>query len=266
MRYTVDHDYHIHSLLSSCSRDEGQTPERILQYALDNGLRRIVITDHYWDSSIEGASDWYKPQNLEWIKKSLPLPSAEGVEFLFGAETEMKHDFTLGISKSALCELDFIVVPTTHLNGVGFGVSTELAKTPEGRAKTWLMKLEALLSKPLPFHKMGVAHLACSLIAPKRETYLEALRLLPEGEMRRLFARAAEVGVGIELNSFDMRFSESEAECVLRPFEIAKACGCKFYLGSDAHHPKDLDAAKSVFERAIDYLELKESNKFYIGK
>ena len=57
MKYIVDHDYHIHSQLSSCSRDPEQTPERILRYAKDNGLTKLVLTDHYWDSAVEGASN-----------------------------------------------------------------------------------------------------------------------------------------------------------------------------------------------------------------
>ena len=38
MKFQIDHDYHIHSKLSSCSRDPEQTNERILQYAKENGL------------------------------------------------------------------------------------------------------------------------------------------------------------------------------------------------------------------------------------
>ena len=264
MRYIVDHDYHIHSRLSTCSRDEEQNPERILKYALDHDFKRVAVTDHFWDANIPGASDWYKPQNFEWISKNLPLPRAEGVEFLFGAETEMDKDGNIGISRSCIDKLDFLIVPTTHLNNVGFGISEELAKTPEGRAETWFSKFNALLSKDLPFHKIGAAHLACSLIAKDREIYLRTLELLSEDELRKSFKRAADIGIGIELNSFDMSFKENEAMTVLRIFEIAKSQGCKFYLGSDAHHPKALDSAKAIFERAVDYLELKESDKFYI--
>ena len=39
-------DYHIHSCLSSCSSDPEETPERILQYAHENGLKEVCITDH----------------------------------------------------------------------------------------------------------------------------------------------------------------------------------------------------------------------------
>ena len=119
---------------------------------------------------------------------------------------------------------------------------------------------------PLPFHKVGAAHLACGLIAPKRADVLAVLEGLPETELRRLFTRAAEVGIGIELNSDDMNFAESEAATVLRIFEIAKSCGCKFYLGSDSHKPEYFGKVKAIFERAIDYLELKESDKFEFAK
>ena len=77
MRYTFDHDYHIHSKLSLCSQDEAQNKERILKYALDNGLKQICVTDHFWDRAIPDTIDWYRVQDLEWISQILPLPQAE---------------------------------------------------------------------------------------------------------------------------------------------------------------------------------------------
>ncbi|MBE6607287.1 MAG: hypothetical protein E7633_01840 [Ruminococcaceae bacterium] len=267
MRYTFDHDYHIHSRLSTCSRVEAQNKERILKYALDNGLKRICVTDHFWDRTVPGAIDWYKPQDFEWISQILPLPQAENVEFMFGAETEMTKDFVVGMERATYDKLDFIIIPTTHLNNKGFGLSEKDAESVEGRAKVWLEKFDALLHMDIPYHKVGAAHLACGLIAPgKRNDYLAILDMLPEKELTTLFTRAADVGIGIELNSSDMNFKDEEAKTVLRMFEIAKKCGCKFYMGSDAHSPADLDRAKAIFERAIDYLELKETDKFYIEK
>ena len=266
MRFKFDHDLHIHSKISLCSSDEEQTKERILQYALDNGLKKICVTDHFWDSDIEGASDWYKNQNFEWINKILPLPKADGVEFLFGAETEMDKTPRIGLGKKYYDVFDFIIVPTTHLNNAGFSLTEEEAKSVEGRAAAWLRKLEHLLYSDLPFHKTGAAHLACNLISKEREVTLAVLDSLPEAELTRLFKRAADIGIGIELNSSDMSFKDSEAPTVLRIFEIAKLCGCKFYLGSDAHHPKAFLRAPAIFERAIDYLELKESDKLELVK
>ena len=63
----IDNDLHIHSKISSCSADPQQTNERILSYAVKNGLKTICLTDHFWDETVEGASKWYMPQNYEHI-------------------------------------------------------------------------------------------------------------------------------------------------------------------------------------------------------
>lgn len=60
--------------------------------------------------------------------------------------------------------------------------------------------------------------------------------------------------------------SANEKEIILRPYMIAKRMGCKFYFGSDAHHPDELDAAKGIFERAIDDLKLEEGDGFTLKR
>ncbi len=266
MKFKIDHDYHIHSQISSCSRDPEQTAERILQYAKENGLSKICLTDHYWDSAVPGASNWYKPQNFEHISRALPLPQGDGIEFLFGCETDMDKLFTVGIPKERFEDFSFIIIPTTHLHMTGFAISQEDAESNERRAQLWVERLDALLNTELPFKKVGIAHLACALINKKsREDYLQVMSLLPTHELERLFSKAAELGCGIELNQYDMSFADDEADIVLRPFRIAKDCGCKFYLATDAHHPKEFEKSKEKFERAIELLGLCEEDKFHIG-
>ncbi len=266
MRYQIDHDYHIHSELSSCSRDPEQSPARILQYAQDFGLKKICITDHYWDSAVQGASKWYVPQDFAHIEKAKPLPQAEGIEFLFGCETDMDRFGTVGVPAARFDDFDFMIIPTTHLHMKNFTITEEDIASVETKARLWVTRMEALLAQDLPFRKIGIAHLACCLLhKTPREEYLRLLDLIPAEDMVRVFTKAASVGVGIELNSDDMSFTDEEADTVLRMFRIAKQCGCKFYCGSDAHHPAQLDAAKAIFERAIDYLELTEEDKFHIG-
>ena len=65
MRYIVDNDLHIHSEISLCSRDPEQSNERILKYAIDNGLKTVCVTDHFWDEKVVGASEWYSKQGYE---------------------------------------------------------------------------------------------------------------------------------------------------------------------------------------------------------
>ena len=125
MKYIIDQDLHIHSFLSTCSRNPKQTAELLMEYAKENNLKRICVTDHYWDSEIECKSAWYRPQNFEHISRIKPLPCDDEVEFLFGCETEMDRFFTLGMPKERFDDFDFVIIPTTHMHMSGFTISTE---------------------------------------------------------------------------------------------------------------------------------------------
>lgn len=264
MKYIVDNDLHIHSYLSACSQDTEQTNERILEYARNCGLKTVCLTNHFWDSAVPGASEWYAPQDFAHISKAKPLPTCDGIRFLFGCEADMDKQLRLGINEKLLPEFDFIIVSTTHLHMKGFTSYNEDIADAKARARTWIKRLDALLEMELPFKKIGIAHLACRLIAPTRGEYLETLSLLPEPELKRIFEKVASVGAGIELNGSDMSFSDEEEEIVLRPFRIAKECGCKFYFGSDAHHPAELERSIPIFERAVSLLGLTEEDKYII--
>ena len=61
-----------------------------------------------------------------------------------------------------------------------------------------------------------------------------------------------------------MSFSDDEKDIILKPFKIAKECGCKFYFGSDAHHPERLSESIEKFQRAVEELNLTEEDKFII--
>ena len=268
MRYQIDHDYHLHSFLSSCANDPVQDEAYILQKAKELGLSRIVITDHYWDSAVPGASKWYQPQNFEHISKAKPLPQAEGLTYLFGCETDMDKHMTIGCPASRFHDFAFIVIPTTHLHMTGFTID-ETDDTVPARARLWGERMDALLAQDLPFHKIGIAHLSTCLInwrRKSREEYLETLKQIKQEDMERVFTRAAEKGCGIELNLSDMRIAGADLDAVLRPFHIAKACGCKFYLGSDAHIPREFNDYHEIYGSVITALDLKESDKFHIGK
>ena len=264
MKFIFDHDLHIHSQLSFCSDDPNQTTQDILNYAKSNNLKTICITDHYWDNTIPMEYDWYRKQDFEHISKSLPLPQDKNIKFLFGAECEFDKDCKLSIPKEKYDCFDFFVIPTTHLHMWYVTEMPENIDTPEKVAKVWVKRLDALLNMDLPFHKIGIAHLACTLITPKHEDYIKALSLIEQSDLDRLFARCAKLGVGIEINKDDITYEPEDEEIVMRIFKTAKKQGCKFYLGSDSHHPENFVDAAAVFEKAINYLNLTEEDKFIL--
>lgn len=265
MKFTVDHDLHIHSYLSSCSKDPTQTSERILEYAREKGLRRIALTNHHWDSSIDGASGFYRPQDYAHIASALPLPTADGIEFLFGCETELRLDLTLGLARENMDKFGFIIIPTTHMHMEGFTVKRGASLAE--RAEAYTERLDAVLNMDLPFHKIGIAHLTCQHIARGEwRDHISVINLVSDGDFHRLFARAAEVGVGIELNIPIRGYEGEDLESILRPYRIAKEEGCKFYLGGDAHRARELDIVYDRFPLIVDALALEESDKFIPAK
>ncbi len=260
MRYTVDHDLHIHSHLSLCSNDARQSTEAILRYGEASGFQTLCLTDHMWDSAVPGVEgmDFYQRQPYEHIAEALPLPASDKVRFLFGCETDLDRHLTLGISQALMDRLDFVIIPTTHLHMNGFTCAGDEGVAE--RAALWCRRFEAVLDMELPFHKIGIAHLTCGLMHPGH--HIEVLNAIPVEEYHRLFAKAAAVGVGIELNFDSFGFDGAELETMLLPYRIAKETGCRFYFGSDAHHPAELASAKANFEHIVDLLALTEDEKF----
>lgn len=264
MKFKVDHDLHIHSSLSFCSNDPAQSPEAILHYAQQNHFHTICLTDHFWDSSIPGASNWYQGQNFAHIQSNQPLPQSPKCRFLFGCETEMDRFKTIAIHPSNIPLFDFIIVPTTHLHMFGFTISEEDASSFERRAAVIADHFSALLNANLPFSKVGVAHLTCELISGSHtipENSLQIIDLISDDTWATHFSRSASLGLGIELNFSPANYSPEQLPRLYRPYRIAKECGCKFYLGSDAHHPDALQDAPARFSSIINDLNLSESDK-----
>lgn len=266
MKYVIDNDMHVHTHLSICSRDKEQTPENILKIAKERGLKTVCITDHYWDEALPVNTKynwWYEKQNYPYIAQSLPLPKDEEVKMLFGCEADLDSSYNVGISPNRFNDFDFIIVSTTHFNHMT-GEEWENC-TDKQLADFWVKRLEAVLSADLPFKKVGIAHLACPLVKQgDRQGYLKVLDIISNEDMVRLFTKASKLGIGIELNYCDIRCEDQEVDTVFRMFKIAKECGCKFYLGSDAHERHAFDGANQAFSRAIDILDLKEEDKFIL--
>ncbi len=268
MKFKIDHDYHIHSKLSLCSNDEQQTAENILHYAEKNCYNEICITDHFWDENVVPVCpcDFYQKQHFNHISQILPLPQSDTVKFYFGCEVDMDKNMTVGISDKMMDIFDFVIIPTTHLHFTGFTIGdTELSN--ERRAYHYIERIYAILNMDLPFEKIGFAHATCPLLAPGDwENHLKVLDLISDKEYKEAFEGLAKKGAGFELNFTPSKYTESDLVRVLRPYNLAKEVGCKFYLGSDAHHPSGLETAVSRAETIIELLKLEEKDKFSLKK
>ena len=262
MRYQIDHDIHIHSQISPCSRDANQTKEAIFAYGMTLGLKLLCVADHFWDFGVdyEGYPGWTDVGNEKW-KSILPLPQHEKCKFLFGAEVDMNAAEVVGVKKETIDEMDFCIISVGHLWLRSFTIPSD---APELDAQTkkdiYKRRLLLLLNRDdFDFTKIGLGHFTIGFGK-------DCLALFSDDEYREIFSLVAKKGAGVELNFNVPEGDETALYETLRPYKIAKEVGCKFYLGGDAHHPSDFAKSKVKFEKMIDALGLTEDDKWEFVK
>lgn len=296
-------DVHVHNYLSNCGKDRSSSAGNYVKRYAELGVKTLGFANHCWDPRVEGESAWYYKQTIEFatqIRNQLPVDTM-GVKVLVGAETEYcGRSRTLGMSAEGAKELDFLLIPHSHVHMVNF-VMDDPAPYAEARKQliAQLMQIDGMTEeqaegwvKPLrepalrPFVKEPFtawpAYLADFLIKSfdslmEHEELHKILKTTPvsiahpfqpvgygqyteamlaeieDTTFERLFKKAAALGVGLEING------ECNAPQMLRMLTIAKNCGCKFTLGSDAHSPNSM---KGIFntEPTTDALGLTEED------
>ncbi len=265
MTFKIDHDMHCHSILSKCSQDPGQTVSAILANAKKHGFNLQCITDHVWDRDVPGASGWYASQDIDHICRNLPLPEDDQVRMVFGCETEFCGGKKLGLAPRHFDLFDFIIIPPNHFHMINF-VRPSSYDNEEKLADLLVGRLEEIALLDLPWHKIGIAHMN-GFILPGGDTDL-LIRSVDEKRFRAVMNKFARLGAGIELNMGADCFPagwQKRADDKLRLYRIAKEEGCKFYLGSDGHHPNDFDEITDVAPDVIAALGLTENDRFRIN-
>jgi len=263
MAFPINHDMHCHTYLSDCSRHPQQTVENILAHARQHGYKLQCITDHLWDRMAPGASNWYKPQDIEHISRNLPMPEDDQVRVVYGCETEYCGGDKLGLTAANYDKFDFIVIPPNHFHMKGL-VRPHDYDTEEKMADLLVERLEQLSDLDLPWKKVGIAHLNCGLTF-KEGSNERVFSLVDEKRYRAVMKKFADLGAGIELNCscFYDGWREHE-DAHLRLFRLAKEEGCKFYLASDAHTPEELASVHERGPLVCSLLGLEETDRFIL--
>jgi histidinol phosphatase-like PHP family hydrolase len=238
---TINADMHVHTFLSSCARPDA-LPGNYLALCPDEKIKMICFTDHFWDDTVEGASPWYRLQNLEHVLRlrSLIPPEYNGVRVLYGAETEFigsrmcgKEGGIVGITPATAVNFDFVLIPPDHFHMKDYTIPASV--TDYAEVSLWLIDnfMEAAaveLGVPT-----GIAHPFEPMGFDKNDTSA-ILTAISDEEFFRCFTFAAEHDKSIELNHSVLNV-RSVGEYI-RIFTIACECGCHFHTANDAHTPQ----------------------------
>ena len=166
-------DVHIHNFLSNCSRDRSATAENFIRRYAELGIKTIGFANHIWDDRVDGANDWYHKQNLAFsmqIKNQIPKDTC-GVRVLVGAETEFcGMTKTLGMSAEGAKELDFLLIPHSHVHMRNF----VMPHIPEVLAAR--KRIERRLIEELGINEDKAAEMAKQLKQKDLEPFFEGER------------------------------------------------------------------------------------------
>lgn len=247
----VNHDIHVHTILSSCSHDPLATPEEYLRRAAELGLKTVGFADHLWDSAVSGASPWYAPQDMSHllkIKAMLP-DDTQGIRVLIGCESEYCGNGKVGISREAAEQLDFVLLPMSHFHMAGF-VRPEGINQPRDVAKLLVQRFLEVVALGIA---TGIAHPFLPLGFSQNTD--EIIAEISDGQFAECFGQAAEAGVSIEIQPgfFPQALGKEKPglhdDTYMRVFSLAKQAGCYFHFGSDAHSLDRLDSVLALDQR-----------------
>jgi len=240
----IQHDLHMHTHLSYCGKDDA-TVENYVAQAQALGLRKLGITDHVWDSAVEGMPEWYRQtdiQNVPHVLRTRPLLEQYrncGVELLMGCEAEYDYAHRgVALTEAAAEQFDFIIASTTHTHNT---MPKAFYYPPRRHAEFMLQAWEDMLAAPVSRYFTAMAHPFHAVCCPYG--YEPAMEAVSDDELRRLFDKTAQRGIAVEINiKCIVGHHEEYAERIpaqphLRIFRIARECGCLFTFGTDCHWP-----------------------------
>ena len=192
-------DVHLHT-----DRSDGRMPLDALHRALDaRGDRYAFLTDHARDCAVAGGlfPGDFRAERLEVDR--LNEKADRGLRMFLGAEANILEDGTIDMTPSRVPDLE----------GVVASVHTGL-RDPRDQTGRLVEALET----------PGVAVLG----HPRGRLY--NVRTGVRADWPRVFSRAAERGIAIELNGCPERLDLSPALA-----RLAAGMGCLFTIASDAH-------------------------------
>ncbi len=226
------HDIHIHTSLSSCAGADST----LADYApaiRESGLIAAGFANHLWDSAVPGASEWYKPQDINHVlqlKNELSQYDFGPTRIYFGCETEYIGNGVVALHPDNVHLFDYVLVPPHHFHMAGFTRPADLADPRQLMIERFLeiCDIDFAFGLVHPFYPMGYMDKA-----------REVLQGISNAEFEKCYRYAAQKNKAIEINQCIFRYLPADAlPEYKRMMTIARRCGCKFFLGSDSHSAK----------------------------
>ncbi|HEX9670824.1 MAG TPA: DNA polymerase/3'-5' exonuclease PolX [Thermoanaerobaculia bacterium] len=207
-------DLHMHSTWS----DGSETIESMLAACAAKGYEYVALTDHSKALPMVRGLDERRLE-LQWAEIAAVAARHPEIRLLKGLEVDILADGALDLADDSLARLDLVVV-SLH-----------------SRFELPAAEQTARVLRALEHPAVSIwAHPTARMINRRRAVELD---------LEAVLARAAELGVAVELNASPNRLDLKDTDLLL-----AKRLGCKIVISTDAHRIAELGSMRYGVEQA----------------
>lgn len=240
-------DMHIHTRFSV---DSKETMQAYCERALALGLDAVCFTDHLDYNPKDTGFGFYDVQGYFAAAQAVRAQYAGRLRVLFGVEFAEPHLYPEELAQVQRLPYDF-VLGSIHFWLEGLFAS-EAAKSPMPLEESFLLYWQAVENAVEHGGFDSLAHVDF----PKR--YYRAAHY-PEQQLLRIFAKMAQKGIALEINTSTVRGGYGEAMPGPRLLELYRQAGGRdITLGSDAHCAQDLYSDILACRQLAEKLGLRE--------
>ena len=253
-------DLHLHTNLSNCAPRE-TVPETYLPFLEKEDVDTVGFSNHlyYPDSFVfskeeKAASDVPGVQRVMKLKDSLAnLGNKTGCRILLGCEVEVAHGREPSLPKELAGNFDYILIAASHILNIRQYYRNYDLSTPEKLRDLMIERFEYAchVGYPVP---TGICHPLYPICSPDEQEIVDGIS---DSRLADCFTLAAKNNISIEIHACLYRNGtrldeERLSPSYIRLLSAAKACGCHFHFGSDAHCAEAFANTHSLLRRAAE--------------
>ncbi|GEM_PF-1939326 len=235
-------DLHTHTNLSLCA-PASTVPASYLPYCQQEDIQVLGFSNHlyYKEWNLLGQTGDQMGVNrvLRLAPQLAETQKQTDMKLLFGCEVEVIYGKEPALAPADATPFDYVLIAASHILNIPHEYDTrELQDADKLRERTLERFLFACsLDYPVP---VGICHPLYPICSPVEQQVVDGIS---DSQLAECFSLAAKKNISIEIHACLYRKGtalneEGLSPSYLRVLSAAKACGCKFHFGADAHAPE----------------------------
>lgn len=249
-------DLHVHTNRSYCA-PRATMPGSYIPYCAEEDIDIIGFSNHLYYRRNEKGEDVPDRDSVAWnlgIKDEIAdIKDRKGVGILVGCEVETVYGKEPSLPREEAKNYDYVLLAASHVMNIGHLYTGVDYSTKE--------KLSALTVERFRYAceldygvPTGICHPLYPICSPWEQEIVDGYS---DSLLEDLFSLARKKNKSIEIHACLFRQGTKRDGTGLSPSYIrllsaAKACGCRFHFGSDAHAPDAFVGTHSLLRLAAE--------------